>query len=152
MAGDADPCGAKMVCASAPKSVVSALQDAGYKAVLGKSDTTGNPKIDSAANGYNYSIYFYECEEGKKCASLQFLVTFEDDGANTLDLANRWNNNKRFLQMSVNDDKSLALSYDVTTLGGLNQTNFADVIDWWAMMLGEASKFFKENPAPAKKK
>lgn len=152
VASDPDPCGAKMVCASDPRTIVAALQEAGYKALLSKSDTSGNPKVESAASGYTYAIYFYECEDAKKCASLQFLVTFEDDGANTPELANRWNNNKRFLQMSVNDDKSLALSYDVSTLGGLNQKNFADVIDWWAVMLGEVSKFFKENPAPEKKK
>lgn len=52
---------------------------------------------------------------------------------------------KRFAQMSVKDDKSMSLSYDVTTEGGINSANFADVIDWWQVMLGEASKFFADN-------
>ncbi len=67
-------------------------------------------------------------------------------------LANKWNLNKRFLQMSVGDDKTLYAAYDVTTVGGLNKANFGDVVDWWATMLGELSKFFKENPAPPAKK
>ncbi|KKW92745.1 YbjN domain-containing protein [Sphingobium chungbukense] len=149
-AADADPCGDGLVCASDPQSVVRALQAEGYKAALDKSKTTGNPLIESAANGYNFTIFFYECEQAKKCGSLQFQLSFEDDGGNTPELANKWNKDKRFSQMSVWDDHSLALAYDVTTVGGLNQKNFADVIDWWAVMLGEAAKFFKENPVKGK--
>ncbi len=149
-AADKEPCGKAMVCASDPQSVVSAIQAAGYKAVLKNSKTTGNPMIDSAAAGYNYSIFFYECEEKKDCASLQFSISFADDGANTPELANLWNKTKRFSQMAVDDDKSLSFSYDVTTLGGLNQKNFADVVDWWATMLGELGRFFKDQEAAGK--
>ncbi|WP_336971739.1 YbjN domain-containing protein [Sphingobium aromaticiconvertens] len=150
LANDGDPCGAKMVCASSPQSVVEAIKEAGYKAVLSKSKTTGNPMIESAANGYDYSLFFYECEEAKQCGSLQFMISFADDGTNTPELANLWNKEKRFSQMAVTDDKSLAFSYDISTIGGLNQKNFADVVDWWALMLGEVSQFFKAQ-APQKK-
>lgn len=145
-AADTETCGKGMVCASAPETVAKGLQDAGYKAVLEKSETTGNPMISSAASGYNFHIFFYECEKNKDCASLQFSTSFADDGANTLQLVNLWNKEKRFSQMSLDDDKSLSFSYDITTLGGLPEKNFADVVDWWATMLGEASKFFKEHP------
>ena len=150
LANDSDPCDAKMVCASSPQSVVEAIKEAGYKAVLSKSKTTGNPMIESAANGYDYSIFFYECEASKQCGSLQFMISFADDGTNTPQLANLWNKEKRFSQMAVTDDKSLAFSYDISTIGGLNQKNFADVVDWWALMLGEASIFFKAQAAPKK--
>ncbi|MEV4933882.1 YbjN domain-containing protein [Sphingobium sp. LMA1-1-1.1] len=150
LAADKEACGTGLICASDPQTVVQALQAAGYKALLSKSKQTGNPKIESAASGYDYSIFFYECEQTRHCGSLQFQVSFEDDGGNTPELANKWNKDKRFAQMSVWDDGSLAVAYDVTTVGGLNQKNFEDVIDWWTVMLGEASKFFKENPAPDK--
>lgn len=146
---DTEPCGAGLICASNPQTVVNALQEAGYKAKLSKSESTGNPRIESAASGYNFHVYFYECEKGAKCASLQFFISFADDGTNTPDLANKWNAKKRFLQMSVDDDKSLSVSMDITTLGGLNRRNFSDVVDWWSVMLSELNKFFKEQP-PAK--
>lgn len=145
---DKDDCATGMVCASKPQSIVDALQSSGFRATLSKSETTGNPKIESAANGYNFSIFFYGCEKNVRCDSIQFLVSFDDDGVNTPELANKWNKNKRFSQMSVDDDKILDLGYDVTTMGGLPAKNFADVIEWWATMLGEAGRFFKENPAP----
>lgn len=145
-------CPASLICASNPQGVVASLQAQGYKAVLGKSDATGNPKITSAASGYDFTIFFYGCEAGKDCSSLGFSVSFEDDGGNSMALANEWNKDKRFSAMSYDDDdKSLGLTYDVTTLGGLNQVNFADVVDWWQTMLGQARTFFNEHPAPAKK-
>lgn len=149
-AADKDPCAKDMVCASDPQTIVAALQAAGYKAVLHKSKNTGNPVIDSAAAGYDFNIFFYECQENKACGSLQFSSNFGDDGTNTAELANLWNKTKRFSQMSLDDDKSLNFSYDVTTIGGLNQKNFADVIDWWATMLGELGRFFKEHSPEGK--
>lgn len=138
-------CGTGLVCASEPQSVVSALQKLGYKAALGQSETSGNPKIDSAASGYDFTIYFYDCAAPKGCGSLGFTVVFEDDGTNTAKLANAWNKDNRFSQMAVNDNGTLAFTYDVTTVGGLNQANFADVVDWWQVMLGKVRGFFGEH-------
>ncbi|WHO37140.1 YbjN domain-containing protein [Sphingobium sp. AP49] len=145
-------CAANLVCASRPQSVVEALQGAGYKAALTKNKSSGNPMIESAASGYNFTVYFYGCEKAANCNSLQFAINFADDGGNTPELANKWNQSKRFIQMSIADDKTLDVAYDVSTIGGLNQDNFADVVDWWAVMLGELGKFFKENPAPTLEK
>lgn len=135
-------CPAGLICASDPQTVVAAMQSNGYKAQLGKNTATGNPKIDSSASGYNYAVLFYGCESNRDCKSLSFVVTFENDGTNTPELANRWNKENRFSQMAANDDGTLTLTYDVTTIGGLNQTNFADVVDWWSVMLAKLPGFF----------
>lgn len=142
-AKDTKPCGVGMVCASAPKTVADVLQDEGYKAKIDV-DNQGDPKITSSANGFNYDIYFYGCEKGKDCDSLQFNVSFKAEDDNTPEYANAWNVKKRFLQASTNDKKELELRYDVTTAGGLNKRNFADVVDWWSSMLGDFTVFVKE--------
>jgi hypothetical protein len=143
-------CAKDMVCAANPETVVSALQAAGYRAKLTRSGPDKPPQITSAANGYNFDIYFEGCKEGEACNSLSFWISFTKDPTNSADLANEWNASKRFSTMSFDkSDGSLAISYDVTTVGGLNQENFADVIDWWASMLGAARKFFDAHPAPA---
>jgi len=49
--------------------------------------------------------------------------------------------------MAARDDGGLSLSFDVTTVGGLNRTNFADALDWWGVMLGQLRTFFAENAA-----
>jgi len=136
-----DACPARHVCASDPQTVVNALQAQGYKAKLG-TDDLGDPAIESSASGYDYTVEFYGCKEGKACTSLRFVVRFEDDGTNTPELANGWNKTKRFAHMGALDNGQLLFAYDVTTVGGLNQDNFADVIDWWQFMLSEAREYF----------
>ncbi len=147
LAADTEPCAKGLICASNPATVVAALQEAGYKAQLGK-DNEGDPKVSSSAAGYDFDIYFYGCKANKQCDSLQFRISFEKDGANTFELANTWNGNKRFSQAYISDKGSFVADYDVTTAGGLTKANFADVVDWWSVTLGNLKTFFKENPPP----
>lgn len=137
-------CPANTVCAADPQTVVAALTAAGYKAKLSK-DNLGDPMVESAASSYNFDVLFYGCEGGKDCTSLQFRAAWSADDKYTPAYSNKWNSVKRFTQMSVKDDKTMALSYDLTTAGGMNQANFADAVDWWQVMLGQTSKFFSEN-------
>ncbi len=148
LAADKAPCQAGMVCASNPQSLVDALQAAGYKAKLTK-DSGGDPKIESATGGHNYSIYFYDCDKGTRCGSIQFSMGFEPEDDNTAAYANRWNVKKRMIRASVNDKKELYLNYDLSTIGGLNKTNFTDVVEWWVSMIDDFNLFVKEN-APTK--
>ena len=75
-------------------------------------------------------MYFYGCQANKNCDSLRFEALFEKAPENTPDFVNKWNSKKRFLQAFVRSDGQMAVAYDVTTIGGLNATNFADMIDW----------------------
>lgn len=143
-AKDAATCGKGLICANNPETVAAALRAEGMKVEVTK-DGEGDPKIESKMAGYNFSILFYGCEEHKLCDSLQFYISFEDDGKNTPQLANKWNSGKRFLQMAAMDDGTLRVSYDVSTMGGLTAANFTDVVDWWRTMLGELNIFFKDN-------
>ena len=136
-------CPEGLICASDPQTVASAIQDLGYKARLGE-DSYGDPMIESSASGYDFTVEFYGCREGRNCQSLRFIVKFEDDGTNTPEMANAWNKQKRFSQMSALDDGRLAFAYDLSTTGGVNKQNFADVFDWWQLVLTELRKFFAE--------
>ncbi len=146
----AGACPQGTICAADPQTVVNAMQEAGYKAKLTASKTSGNPLINSAAAGYNFEVQFFNCTIMTACKSLAFLISFDDDGTNTPELANQWNDVNRFSTMSVSSDKNLILAYDVSTVGGLNSRNFEDLLDTWNSTLGEVSKFFKAHPAPAK--
>lgn len=145
-------CPAGTICAADPQSVVSAIQDAGYRAKLGKMESNGNPFIASSAGGYDFDVQFNNCTDNKDCESLMFIISFNnDDGANTIDLANKWNEGHRFSTMSLNDAKWLNVSYDVTTVGGLSKDNMGSVLDWWASVLGDLRTFFNENSASNRK-
>jgi hypothetical protein len=148
-ASDEASCKEGLICASQPETVLNAIKEAGFRAKLEK-DKLGDPMISSAASGYNFEIYFYGCEKAKQCSSLQFQSSFSAEPDNTPAYANAWNSKKRFVQASV-EKQELQLSYDVSTIGGLNTENFADVVGWWSDMLGEFAVFVKEHEAPAKK-
>ncbi len=147
LATDTEPCSKGLICASDPATVVQALQEAGYKAKLDK-DSGGDPMVSSSASGYDFDIMFYGCKANKQCDSLQMRVSFEKDGANTFELANKWNSDKRFSQAYISNKGSFVVDYDVTTAGGLTKANFADVIDWWSVTLGNLKTFFADNPPP----
>ncbi len=132
--------------ASDPQAVTDELRKLGYRAELTKHES-GDPQIVSAAAGYDYRINFNDCTANKQCRSLGFVISFADDGKNTLELANTWNRQKRFSQMALNQNGTLAFSYDVTTVGGLTKANFADVVDWWQVMLGQVRGYFAEGGA-----
>lgn len=136
-------CPTDHVCASQPEAVADELRKLGYRAELTKHES-GDPQINSAASGYDYRLNFNDCTDNKQCRSLGFAIVFADDGKNTLELANTWNRQKRFGQLAVNENGSLAFSYDVTTVGGLTKANFADVVDWWQVMLGQLRGYFSE--------
>ena len=148
LAKDEAPCAAGMVCASNPATVAAALVKRGYQGLPGK-DQTGDPQVESATDGYSYTIFFYGCEQAKQCDSLQFYASFKNPGGIDAAAVNDWNSRKRFSQMALEKNGAVVLRYDVATIGGLNATNFADVIDWWATMVGSIDDFFDEHKAPA---
>lgn len=142
-AEDTAPCGAGLVCASDPATVMAAMEKAKFKPRLGK-DGDGDPMIESDESFYHFELFFYGCKEHKNCDSLRFEASFEKAPENTPEFANKWNAKKRFLQAFVRPNGEFAVAYDVATIGGLNQTNFGDVLDWWHSQLDELSTFFKE--------
>jgi hypothetical protein len=142
-AQDRAPCGAGMVCASDPATVLHALEKAGLKPVQA-TDNQGDPVIFSDAAAYPFDVYFYGCEQHRHCDSLRFQVTFRKGAENTAALANTWNVANRFLQAAATPDGRLVVAYDLGTIGGINQRNFADAIDWWQSMLEELGDFFQK--------
>ncbi|WP_404338727.1 YbjN domain-containing protein [Sphingomonas sp. MMS12-HWE2-04] len=142
-AEDAAPCAANLVCASAPATVVEAMEKAEFEPKLSK-DRDGDPMIESNVAPYQFSLFFYGCTEHVKCDSLRFESAFEKAPENTLELANKWNAQKRFLQAFIRPNGEFVVAYDLATIGGLNKNNFADVLAWWNNQLEELATFFEE--------
>src|SRR4051812_9261586 len=142
-----------------PEIVVQVLQEEGYKASLKVHEKTGQPYIESAANGSPFSVEFYGCKDGKNCTSLDFYAWYQKTPTLTVDFANRWNSGKRFLNVSIDSDGDLATYQYVSTVGKTTYANFADQIDWWSQMTGDLFTFMQEEdaklakaPAPGAKK
>lgn len=130
------PATAQVVTASDPRSVAFALQDLGYRAEV-TTDNVGDPKIRSAIDGTNYSIYFYGCENNRDCRWIQFSTGFDLSKGTTLASMNEWNRTKLFGEATLDDENDPHISYFVTLDGGMSRPIFDDTVDWWGVAISE---------------
>lgn len=125
-----------LVDASSPQAIAGLMQQAGYRAVV-TTDNVGDPKIESSAAGADFSIYFYDCENGQNCLSLQYTSGYDlPDGA-SLGLINDWNSTKRFGFAYLDNENDPFLNYDVNMSYGVTEQNFLDSLSLWDTILAD---------------
>ncbi len=135
---------------STAELVAAAVQDAGYKAQLKKADD-GSLYILSAANGEEFTIDMTDCKM-LVCNGLSIQSYYKAEPIFTTDFANEWNQNNRFLKVSINSRGELREWFDVTTRGKLTKANFADLIDWYTSIDSALAKFVEQKRNAAKPK
>lgn len=133
------PAAGQTVDAAKPETVVTALREAGYRAVLEK-DTSGDPLVKSGAAGVDFSVYFYNCTANKACRTVQFYAGFVKKGV-TLDTINKWNSTHRFARGYLDDEKDPRIEMDVDLdHGGVSSALFKANLATWESLLGEYQK------------
>jgi len=120
--------------------VAAWLQKAGYKAELSK-DETGDPLIDSAAEGAKFKIYFYDCNPAKRCKALQFSAGFDLKEGLKLEQANTWNRKNRYLKAYLDDDGDPYVQYDINVNAGRTISGLDDDFGVWTGMLGDFTDY-----------
>jgi hypothetical protein len=120
--------------------VAAWLQKGGYKAELTK-DSSDDPMINSAAEGHTFKIYFYDCNEAKRCKALQFSAGFDMKEGLTLEKANEWNRKNRYLKAYLDDDRDPYVQYDVNVNAGRTMAGLDDDFGVWTGILGEFTTF-----------
>ena len=114
------------------------LLEEGYAARIDET-TSGESFVRSAASGLKFRVLFYGANKPEdRATSVSFFCALRFDGPRerALDLANTWNQRKRFAALSVDDDDDLGFEWDVP-VGGVSDGNMRQVIDRWADLLGE---------------
>ena len=112
------------------------IQSEGYKADIGV-DGVGDPMITSSANGYDFDIFFYGCTDGASCRDITFSVTFDVEDGMSLTKAQDFNREKRWIKIYLDDESDPIVEMDYNLYGGVTSENFADTLDWWALMMNE---------------
>ena len=133
---------------STAEQLQAAVQEAGYKVELKKNDD-GSLYILSAANGEGFTIDLTDCK-ALKCDGLSFQAYYKPEPIFTPAFANEWNQENRFLKVSINSRGELREWFDVTTRGKLTKANFADLIDWYVTMDNNLAKFVRDKRAATK--
>jgi Putative bacterial sensory transduction regulator len=129
------PAEAQMVKAQDPGSLAEALQKAGYAAKLG-TDKVGDPMITSGVSGTTFQIFFYNCTDHKKCATVQFNSGYDLKTSVGLEKINAWNSSQRFgrAYLDKEDDPILQMDLDLDD-GGLSSALFIDNVEFWSSIM-----------------
>ncbi len=98
-------------------------------------DSAGDPLIQAELQGYKFLIYFYRCDESKRCYDLQFNSTFNFNGSVGLLEVNEYNTNTRFGQAYVNADGTVSVDMSATVQGGVDRQYVTEIVDWYATTL-----------------
>ncbi|MCW1382833.1 YbjN domain-containing protein [Novosphingobium sp. KCTC 2891] len=127
---------AEPVSAMKPQSVVTALQALGHDAQL-VADSSGDPLVKADIGGWTTQVVFYDCNaithEG--CQSLQFNASFVPDRPFDAQKAIAFVKDNRFGAVSVGEDKSINMTWDVVTGSGIDSSVFALVVKSFGMAL-----------------
>lgn len=116
--------------------VAKVLQDKGYKAVVGVDDD-GDPKVSSAAEGVNFTVFFYGCQHTPRCTSITFQAAFHIEGGLTPEKINGWNRDKRFLKGWLDKTSDPYCEMDIDAEHGLAVQTLDDWIDDWVAGIPE---------------
>ena len=119
---------------SDPEAILSIAQ--GYGSAMLDVDGGGDPKISGRIGGQAYTVFFYGCEGGQNCSSLQFTTWFVGVRPAAEEVS-AWNDENRFGTMYLDGDGDLAVDLDVNLFGGVTRKNLDDTFDWWRVVLDE---------------
>jgi hypothetical protein len=108
----------------------------GYGSAMLDVDGVGDPMIEGRIDGQAYTVFFYGCEDGKGCSSIQFSTYFAGTRPEAAAVS-RWNDENRFGTMYLDSDGDLAVDLDVNLFGGVTRRNLDDTFDWWRVVLDE---------------
>jgi hypothetical protein len=128
---------AQTIDASDPRPIVKAVQDAGYRATLGK-DGGGDPMIESALDGTEFVIQFFGCKDNRACKYIVFRASF--DVELPFEAINEWNADQLVGTLYGKADGRVGMDYFVTLDGGVSRANLLDAIDWWRLAVTEFNK------------
>jgi len=123
------------VDATDPARIAALIQAEGYKAALTE-DSVGDPLIESAAQGVDFSVFFYECTQNADCGAIQFYAGFDLSEAYPIAQINQWNTENRYLRAYLDDEDDPRIEMDMKLRGGITDENFRAALDAWTSSLG----------------
>ena len=127
--------------ASDPEGMKSFFTDQGIATKL-ETDDYGDPLLSIRYYDTSFSVYFYGCDNGADCRSVQFTSGYRTNGSVSEAGMNSWNREKRYVRAYVSDRGGAQLEYDVY-LGadGMSPTDFGQVLSTWTDFQSEFEDF-----------
>ncbi len=114
--------------------IVSWLQGKGYQAKI-VSDEDGKQHVSSASGGVSFGVFMFDCNGGKRCASMQFSAGFATHGKFDTTKMNEWNRDSRWARGYFDKENDPWVEYDVDLTPGGTYENLDDEFDVWTKTL-----------------
>ena len=140
MLGLAGAASAAELNARNPIQLAEYLRDKGYRAQLG-TDSYGDPKIDTATAGANYTIYFYGCSNNTDCQDLQLRAGFDLTGELSLESVNSWNREKTVGRVYVDDEGDPFIEMFLPGVIDWPEASMDRVLQRWESAMGDFLDF-----------
>lgn len=125
---------AQNIDARTEQVIAALLQNNGYRAELDYL-SDGEPVIRSADGGSSFSIYFYDCDGGTRCRTIQFFSAYDLPQGMSLDRVNEWNRDYRFGKAYLDEEMDPFIEMDVNLDFGVSPENLLDTLDWWTVVM-----------------
>ena len=140
----ATPVQAELINASNPATIKAILESQGWPATL-ISKPGDDPYLESNRNGLKFLVLFMNCEESKKCKTLQYYMGFSDAKDVSLDKLNKWNKDKRFARAYKDDEGDPVLEMDVDLdFAGIPRENVGETFNTWASLMDSFREYVFE--------
>jgi len=122
-----------MFDASDPPGLTRFLETTGYRVEL-TVDGAGDPVISGRISRSDYTIRFYECENGSFCNSIQFVAQAVLPADLSLEQVNAFNIRWRYVRLTLTETAA-KLQMDVNLDAGVTADNLEDTLDIWRQLL-----------------
>ncbi|MBY5992484.1 YbjN domain-containing protein [Ferrimonas balearica] len=129
---------ADLVDATNPSEIMNLAR--GFGSASLDTDGEGDPMIVGRINGTRYVIYFYGCDDGRRCREIQFNAAWGGTGVTLTDI-NEWNETTRYGKAYLDGDGDPNIEFTVNLHKGVSRDNLEDTIDWWKV----AMETFEDN-------
>ena len=133
--------GQSLIDASDPEKIRNIAS--GYGAATLTTDSGGDPMIRGRIDGILYGVYFYGCDGGVNCRSIQLYAAWDPITSITEDSMRSWNQTMRFGTAYLDDDGGPTLSWDINLFSGVTVANLDDSFDWWAIIVKDFEEFLE---------
>ncbi len=125
-----------MLSAADPETMARYLQQLGYRANLTR-DREGDPMIETGMAGRNVLIFFYNCTNGRGCEDIQLYLGVATRTKLSLAEVNRFNLERRFARLYLDDEQDPILEQDVSMLApGISAAAFRDTVRVFERQVG----------------
>jgi hypothetical protein len=123
------------------EEVQSWLQAQGMEAQI-TNDGAGHTIVSSKLGGTKFGVYMFDCNNGKRCGSIQFAAGWPTNGKIQVTKVNEWNRTKRWGRAYLDDSGGMWLEFDADLTPGGTYELLNDMFATWKKSVEGFKTFF----------